>query len=379
MWMDGSSVGTTVSQAQSAIPPKFYRDNAVVTQEVDRIFRKHWICLGRADRVGDPGSFAAVDVAGQSLILARDKAGVLHAFANTCRHRGARLADGEGKCNGFACPFHAWNYRLDGSLRAAPQMADVVDFRKEDHGLITYRAEERCGFIFVCLNPEAGSIDDHLGDFAALHTPWPLESLVTIRRREFEAPCNWKAFLDVFNEYYHLPCIHPTSINSLYQPPGARDDAAGNIATQFGPTSGTGALLEDQQEHSLPSMPGLEPPHRDGVRYSWVFPNMTFAAGRDALWMYEAYPKVGSASSAESCHVVQTICFPPETAALPNFETHAAAYIERLDAALAEDFPALENQMKGLRCQDADGGVLHSHLEASVAAFSAWYQGEMAD
>jgi len=376
--MDGSVAGNR-PQSATAIPPRFYRDDAMVAREIERIFRRHWICLGRADRLSEPGSFATVDVVGQSLILARDKGGVLRAFANTCRHRGARVAEGEGKCNGFACPFHAWNYRLDGTLRAAPQMADVPEFRKEDHGLIAYRAEERCGFIFVTLNPNAGSIDDHLGDFAALHTPWPLESLVTVRRREFEAPCNWKAFLDVFNEYYHLPCIHPTSINALYQPPDARDASAGNIATQFGPTSGTGALLEDQQEHSLPAMPGLEPPHRDGVRYTWVFPNMTFAAGRDALWMYEAYPNVDGSSPAESCRVVQSICFPPETMALPDFDAHAAAYIERLDAALEEDIPALENQVRGLRCPDADGGALHAHLEASVATFSAWYQGEMAE
>ena len=63
-----------------------------------------------------------------------------------------------------------------------------------------------------------------------------------------------------------------------------------------------------------------------------------------------------------------------------DFASHwGLTTFESLDAALAEDFPALENQMRGLRSQDVDGGMLHSHLEASVAAFSAWYQGEMAE
>lgn len=366
--------GAAAGPPPISIPPACYTDPAVVAAEVQRLFRGGWIGVGRADMVADPGDFIALDIAGQAILLLRDRTGRLRAFANTCRHRGARLMDGAGTCRGIRCPFHAWAYRLDGSLAAAPQMAEVPGFDRADHGLIPYRAAERLGFAFVCLDPQAPPLDDTLGDFAAIHAPWPLENLVSTRRREMTVECNWKAFLDVFNEYYHLPFVHAASIDQVYAAPDAADAAKGGYASQFGPTEGTGGLLQTQQQHAVPVMPGLTGHAATGVRYSWVFPNMTFAAGTDALWVYEAYPL-----EPGSCHVIQTACFPPETLALSGADARIAAYYARLDAALDEDIPALANQQRGLACPDARPGPLHPHLEANVAAFACWYAGRMAD
>ena len=354
------------------LPPAAYARDAVAEAEVDALFRRSWIGVGRADLVANPGDFATLDVAGQSIILVRDREGQLRAFANLCRHRAARLVDGTGNCRGLRCSFHSWMYHLDGRLAAAPEMDKAPGFRKEDHGLVTYAAEERQGFAFVCLDPEAGDLDSHLDGFADLHAPWPMETLVTARRREFQVECNWKAFLEVFNEYYHLPFVHPDSVNDIYQHPDPGDVARGAFASQFGPTEGTGGLLQTEQDKALPQMPGLEGQATRGVRYSWVFPNMTFAAGRDALWVYEAYPL-----GANRCHVVQSACFPPETLAQEELGIKVNAYFERLDAAIGEDIPALENQQRGLSCVDARQGRLQPLLEANVATFAQWYANRM--
>ena len=74
----------------------------------------------------------------------------------------------------------------------------------------------------------------------------------------FEVQCNWKAFLDVFNEYYHLNNVHPTSIDNLYNIPEEADKTTGDYASQFGLTSGTGAFLESQQLSALPKMANLD-------------------------------------------------------------------------------------------------------------------------
>lgn len=361
-----SLCGRPVSQAAS-LPPALYASAELLEAETRAVFGG-WVGLGRADMVREPGSFIALDFAGQSIILVRDMAGKLRAFANTCRHRGARLMDGAGACRGIKCPFHAWAYRLDGSLAAAPHMQAAEGFRREDHGLHGYRAEERLGFAFVCFDPGAPELDDVLGDFASLHAPWPLERLVTTRRAELEVACNWKAFLEVFNEYYHLPFVHPTSINSIYAEPDPANETEGAFASQFGATEGTGGLLQSQQAHALPPMPGLTGEATRGARYTWVFPNMTFAANTDALWVYEAYPL-----GPERCKVVQSACFPAETLALPGAEERIALYHDRLDAALAEDIPALENQQRGLRSPAARQGRFQPLLEPNVASFARWY------
>ena len=147
----------------------------------------------------------------------------------------------------------------------------------------------------------------------------------------------------------------------------------GAYATQFGATEGTGGLLQDQQEHALPPMPGLSGQAERGVRYTWAFPNMSFAASKDGVWVYEAYPL-----GPDRCHVVQSACFHKDFVASPDAEAKVAAYHARLDAAIDEDIPALENQQKGLANPEARAGVLHPLLEANVGAFARWYAGAMA-
>jgi len=356
------------------LPPAAYRDAETQALEADRIFAGGWIPLGRADRVKAPGDYEALELAGRPLILLRDAQRQLRAHANTCRHRGALLVQGCGNTKGIRCPFHAWLYKLDGSLAAAPRMAAAEGFDRSDYGLISYHTEERHGFAFVSFEADPPSLDDWLGDFGELHAPWPLETLVTTRRWTREFDCDWKAFIDVFNEYYHLPYVHRDSIDSVYADPDPAEAVTGHYTTQFGATMGTGGLLEGQQEHALPPMPGLTGRNAQGVRYTWMFPSLTFAAGNEAMWAYEAYPVAPG-----RCRVTQSTCFPPETIVLPEFEAKAAQYYHRLDTALDEDIPALENQQRGLASPDARQGRFSPELEPNVAAFARWYAGRMLD
>ena len=359
------------AHAQS-LPPAAYVNDAFAKLEQDRIFRGSWFGIGRSDRFATEGDFETLDVAGQSIIVLRDREGVLRAFSNSCRHRGARLLEGAGNCRGIRCPFHAWAYKLDGSLAGAPHMEDASDFDRSAHGLVAYRAEERLGFAFLCLDQHAPDLDETLGDFAALHAPWPIEALVTTRRRSQVVDCNWKAFLEVFNEYYHLPFVHRDSINDVYKTPEPGDVVTGAYASQFGSTEGTGSQLQGAQMTPLPMMPGMKGREAAGVRYTWVFPNMAFAACVDAFWIYEAYPM-----GPNQCLVFQTSCFPAETIARPEFQAQLAAFYHRLDAALAEDVPALINQHRGLSSPDARPGRFQPRLEPNVAAFANWYAGKI--
>ena len=355
-----------------SLPPVAYHDPTIARAELD-LLRRCWLGIGRSDLVA-PGEARALDMIGIGLIVSRDEAGQLHALANTCRHRGARVFEGHDACATMQCPFHGWTYRSDGSLLAAPKMSEAAEFDRTNFGLASYRVEERSGFVFVCLDPETPPLDTWLGDFTSLHAPWPLDDLVTVRRRELTVDCNWKAFLDVFNDYYHLPFVHRESLGDMYARPDARDDTTGAFTSQFGTTSGTGALLKDEQELALPPMPGLASPHRDGVRYTWAFPTMTFAAGSDSLWMYQAVPDTADPGR---CHVVQTCAMPAATVADPAHAERIDAYLRRLDAALDEDIAVLTTQHRGLVSPDAQPGPLHPHLEPSVAAFAQWYRNEM--
>ena len=357
----------------ATLPPVCYTDAGVFEQERRTVFHRSWMGVGRTDRWQSPGSYTAMVLAGVPIVVLRDRDGALRAFANTCRHRGARLLEGEGSCQTIRCPYHRWTYALDGRLLLAPRMQDHPEFEPAEHGLIAVRIESVDGFAFVCFDPDCPTLETWLGDFSAMHEPWSLADMVTTRRREFEVACNWKSFIEVFNEYYHLPAVHPDSLQGLYDDPDDADEVDGQYTTQFGTTRGNSALLEETQEHALPFIASLADRNRHGTRYTWVYPNMTFAAGTDSIWMYEVYPV-----SPDRTLVGMTICYPKTTAERDDFEVKAQHYYARFDAAIAEDIPALENQQAGLDSPLARQGRF-SPLEPSVAKFACWYADRLLD
>lgn len=361
-----SAVKPPVSRSMT-LPPRCYSDEFWLLREQELLFHKSWIVVGRTDFWRQPGDFQALDIAGVPTIVLKDRGGELRAFANSCRHRGMKLLQGKGRCKVLMCPFHGWTYDLAGDLISTPRMETCEQLDAGSLGLVEFRAASMDGFTYVCMDPEQVSIDQWLGDFSDLHTPWDLDQLVTTRVREFQVDCNWKLFIEVFNEYYHLPYVHPDSITDYYREPDAADVVIGEYATQFGVTEGTAALLEADKRHALPVTPGLEGRNATGTRYSWVYPNLTFAACFDSLWMYQAYPL-----TAARCHVVQTICFPHASLETKNFQARADAYYQRIDTALEEDLPFLVAQQQGLSSPFARQGRF-SALEPSVGSFACWY------
>src|SRR5262249_27815559 len=150
--------------------------------ERQMVFSKSWVCVGYTAQLAEPGDMLVSTVAGQPVLLTCDKARKLHAFYNVCRHRGSMLVSADSRNDVIRCPYHSWGYALDGRLlgapyfkgldipeseRAAYELAEVKDFRKEDYGLLPVRVDAWGCFIFVSLDPDARPLTEWLGDLDA--------------------------------------------------------------------------------------------------------------------------------------------------------------------------------------------------------------------
>ena len=356
-------------EAAESLPPVCYVDEVLFEREMARGFRGGWVSVGRVDNLVVPGDYLALDVGGTPLVLLLDSSHQLRAFANTCRHRGMRLLPlGRGRCERIVCPFHAWTYGLDGALLTAPRMDGAVDFCNADYGLVAVPAASRAGFAFVNVDGAAAPIDTWLGDFEAVHRPWRLGDLITASSREFEVRCNWKIFLEVINEYYHLQKVHPGTFSVYYASPDPLDKVAGNFSTQFGEHRGVSSTGKvDDGTQPLPPLPGLSGRNLLGTRYSWVYPNLTFAASIDAVWIFEAMPL-----SPALTRVNMTVCFPQSSVEQADFATKLSAYERRMEAGLAEDISVIETQQRGLSSSLARAGRYSPLYEPRVHAFHCW-------
>lgn len=349
------------------LPPACYHDEKWLGHEMDCLFHKGWIALGREDQWKNPGDFEALNVGNIPLVVTRDENGELHGMSNTCLHRSSEIMSGKGSCKAMICPFHGWSYDFFGNVISAPRMETAEGFSEKLLRLKQFEVAIEDGFVFLSLEENPDPLEHWLGNFSELHQAWSFNDLVTGKCRTFDVQCNWKLFIEVFNEYYHLPFVHPDSIGHMYSEPDGVDDVIGEYISQFGITSGNPALLDETQNQSLPVIESLNETQRNGTRYTWVYPNMTFAASMDCLWIYHVYPL-----STTRTRVVQTVCFPSETTKRKDFEEKAKDYYNRIDLAISEDIPALERQQIGMESPYSIQGRF-SALEPCVANFACWY------
>ena len=113
----------------------------------------------------------AYDLAGQPIVVLRDREGGLRAMSNVCLHRMSTLLEGSGNTRSIVCPYHAWTYNLDGTLRAAPFMKETTGFDREDYALPQIRCEEWLGWIYVTLNRELLGVAEKLRPLASMICP----------------------------------------------------------------------------------------------------------------------------------------------------------------------------------------------------------------
>ena len=239
---------------ERSLPGRSYTSEAEFARERDQVLLPGWFCVGRADGLTEPGCYLAADVCGESIIVTRTEDGGLAGYYNLCRHRGSRLvprpsaasrrsaaaglsrpASGpspwprlraaslrpapranraSGRFPGAVrCPYHAWTYGLDGTLRAAPFLPAL---RKHRAALSLHRVDVATwgGFVFARLEPPAapgpaGPFEATLGEIAARVAAYPLADLRTGARLRYDVAANWKVILENYNECYHCGPVHP--------------------------------------------------------------------------------------------------------------------------------------------------------------------------
>lgn len=185
-----------------------YTSPEVADLERERIFTHEWIGVGREDELTQPGDYLTLDIADYPIVVVRDKEGLLRALSNVCRHRGTVIKEGKGKAGVLTCPYHGWTYNLDGSLRAAPYMADATSFDLDQICLPEYPVESWHGFVFVNLDAEAEPLGPGLKALDQYFDMNKANDLRTVFRDHSEIACNWKIFMENFCESYHIFHVH---------------------------------------------------------------------------------------------------------------------------------------------------------------------------
>ncbi|HVB42427.1 MAG TPA: aromatic ring-hydroxylating dioxygenase subunit alpha [Streptosporangiaceae bacterium] len=345
------------------LPRAAYVDPAVFEWEQRHFFGGGWLCVGRSDQVAQPGAQRAEQVGTGSVLLARDDEGVLHAFANTCRHRGHELlpCGASASQNVIICPYHSWTFDLRGELRAAAGFKNRPGFDAGQWGLRELPAAEWHGLVFVDGSAQAPPLHDALRTLGEMLAPYELSRLAWAGTHEYDSAANWKILTENYHECYHCPSIHPElcrvsppKSGENYDLPGAwiggtMDLRPGMATMSLDGTSGGVALR------------GLAGQGLRTVIYVNVFPNVLISAHPDYVMVHRLLPLAADRTKIEC-----SWAFAPEATAQPGFDPSYA--IDFWDLTNRQDWAACESVQRGLSSPHAVPGPL-SPAEDAVYQF----------
>ena len=205
------SSGYDPDPAQSwSLRAEAYTDARWAGYDVQAIFARSWQWVCHVEKLRDAGSYVSATVAGMPVAVVRDRDGGLRAFYNVCKHRAHELLSGSGRTRNIVCPYHAWTYGLDGSLKAARRADGMASFDKSEICLDQVLVEEFGGMVYVNLDPTASPLGVQAGDLAEEIAHWApdVARLTHAKRLTYDVATNWKNVIDNFLECYHCHIAH---------------------------------------------------------------------------------------------------------------------------------------------------------------------------
>jgi len=359
---------------RETLPANWFYDADRYQLELEAIWYRDWLCLGREEDWPETGDFSRHRIGDQQVIVTRAGDGALHAFHNTCRHRGSVLCESDsGRFEGgrIVCPYHAWSYSLAGELERAPRSTDADSIRLADFQL--YRVSLDCwrGFVFVNLDEQpACSLQGALSQEAAGVGAWPLEDLRRVHRSTHRLACNWKIFWENYLECYHCPGVHPDlcRLVPIYR-------------TGYMEYTDAGRQPDPQRPHAM-LRPGAVTWSTDGGTPLPWFEGLGAADAERGMTFATWQPTMFLVAHVDYVRTVRVMPLGPEQTGLTvdwyvhrDVLGHPELDVNRLIAfgsqVVSEDARVCELNQQGIRCGRHERGVL-LEVEDYVYEFEQW-------
>ena len=372
-----SDLSLQLQQAASQLPVSSYFDEALFQRELKTIFQQGPKYVGHQLSVPDIGDYHALPQEAGGRALVRSERGV-ELISNVCRHRQAVMLQGRGSLNtqqkgsaggNIVCPLHRWTYAPSGSLLGAPHFA-----KDPCLNLQNYPLQEWNGLLFEDNGRDIAADLAGMGPRSALDfTGFKLD-----RVEMHECNYNWKTFIEVYLEDYHVEPFHPGLGNFV-----TCDDLKWEFQKEFSvQTVGINNRLGKSgspvykrwQEQLMQYRQGAVPDY--GAIWLTYYPHI----------MVEWYPHVLTVSTLHPISPEKTLnmvefYYPEEIVAFERefVEAQQAAYMETCieDDEIAERMDAGRKAL--LQRGENQVGPYQSPMEDGMQHFHEWYRGKMSD
>lgn len=334
------------------IPAPWYINPEIERLEQRLVFGENWQAIARTDQLARPGDYVTAELGGEPILAVRGADGKRRAFYNVCRHHAAAVATAPcGHAQSFRCPYHGWNYGLDGSLKGMPEFAGVCNFDQASNGLAPVAIDTWEKFVFVNLAVEPEPLAQHLGDDLVTRVaPLGLDKLLFHSRKDYTLNCNWKVYVDNYLDGgYHVPHLHK-GLNSVLDYTHYTIENGRHYCLQSSPMV---ASHEDAQVSAT----------RKGDRawYFWIYPNFMINIYEGVMDTNLVVPL-----GTDKCRVIFEFFFSDVS---PDQNNQNNASVATSDKVQDEDVAICESVQKGLGSRAYGAGRLSVKREAGEHLF----------
>jgi choline monooxygenase len=335
----------------STIPAPWYVDSQIAELETKAVFSTTWQMVGRVEQVEASGQFITANVVGEPIVVVRGNDGVLRGFYNVCRHHAAAVVtEACGQAAILHCPYHGWNYGLDGSLKGMPEFDGVKNFDRQQNGLLPVKAETWEKFVFVNLDPQAAPLEQFLGGLVKRIAPLEVSKLQYFDSRVYDIHCNWKVFVDNYLDGgYHVPHLHK-GLSSVLDYKQYTIENEDRYCLQSSPM-----VASDEDAATGATRKG------DRAWYFWQYPNLMINC-------YEGYMDTNLVLplDVDHCRVIFDFYFADVSEAHREHNRQSVAVGARVQE---EDLGICEAVQRGLKSRSYGAGRLSVRREAGEHLF----------
>ena len=291
-------------EAAQSLPAWTYRDADFMELERRHVFMPAWHLVCHESDIPNIGDYSTLKMFRDLALVVRGKDGAIRAFHNFCRHRAARLVDGDqGNCGrNIVCPYHAWTYQLDGRLSGVPYLDQYENFDRADHGLIPIECESFGGFVFIRFQPGGAPLGDYMApirDELGVYRTAEMKPLRKIGNRL--RVVNWKNGCDNYCDALHIPVAH-WGLNGLIGPTyrlevdGEAFKIYGDLETGRMPSKSNAAYCR-----TLPRVDHLPEERQRLWTYYKLWPNLMFDVYPDQVDFMQFIPLTATSCLLREC------------------------------------------------------------------------------
>lgn len=334
-----SAINADLADARH-LPGYVYTSPEIAELERDRIFMRRWLAVAREEELANPGDYMSLRIAGEPIVISRDKTDGIVAWENRCLHRGVEVAFGQGNARLHTCPYHAWSYSPGGKLVGAP-LVDQPTRERAGTQMVRLKTALWRGWVFVNFDPQAVPFEQFIAPMEKELWWYRTGECRIAEKLVLEVNCNWKFIAENLIDWYHAGTVHAGTFGRYYKFDGSR------LPAKLLPEGCSTMEFDEKGRDNDPNLPFPKMPWLEDRKVfsakGVIFPNINFWSGADSLRMWHLWPE-GAGKTRAICYIL----VPESSLSVPEFKAKMEKYSAYVKQVAVEDRAALESLQRGV-------------------------------